>query len=83
MVFGIYMLFDPIVQIIGYIPFVGGIFANVIGFAVFLAAMLVCIPVYLAVISIAWLVYRPIIGLVLILISCAIAGLVIGINAAC
>jgi hypothetical protein len=82
MVFGIYLIFDPIIQIIGYIPLVGGIVGGVVGFAVFLAAMLLCLPLFLATVSIAWLFYRPLIGLILVVISGALAGIIIGINAA-
>lgn len=77
MVLGICLFFSPITTLIGYIPLVGGFISGVIGFAILLAAVIVCLPLYLIATSIAWLVFRPKVGLILIGIGLVIAGVVI------
>jgi hypothetical protein len=81
MVLGIVLIFSPITTILGYIPLVGGIISGIVGFAIFLAAVLVSIPLYLLMIAIAWLVFHPKVGVVLILIAGAITALVLFLGA--
>jgi len=77
MVLGIVLFFSPITTILGYIPLVGGIISGIVGFAIFLAAVLISIPLYLLIISIAWLVFHPKVGVALILIAGVITALVL------
>ena len=72
MVLGICMFFSPITTILGYIPLVGGFISGVVGFAIFLAAVIVCIPLFLMTMSVAWLVYHPKYGIMIL-----IAGIVL------
>lgn len=74
---GIVLFFSPITTILGYIPLVGGIISGIVGFAIFLAAVLISIPLYLLMISIAWLIFHPKVGIALILIAGAITALVL------
>lgn len=75
MVFGIYLFFSPIVNLIGFIPLVGGIISSIVGFAIFLAAFLIAIPLYILAISIAWLFFHPKVGLALL----AIGGIILAV----
>ncbi len=66
MVFGIWLFFSPITTILGYIPLVGGFISGVAGLAIIMAAILVCIPLFLLAVSLAWLRFHPKIGLSLL-----------------
>jgi hypothetical protein len=75
MVFGIYLFFSPIVNLIGFIPLVGGILSGILGFAIFLAAFLISIPLYILATAIAWLRFHPKIGFILL----AIGGIILAV----
>lgn len=77
MVLGIWLFFSPITTLLGYIPLVGGLISGIVGFAIFLAALLICIPLYFLVISIAWVFYHPKIGIILLAIALAVTGLIL------
>jgi len=77
MVAGVYLFFSPIVNILNYIPLVGGIISGIVGFAIFLAAFLVCIPLWIIAVSVAWLFYHPKVGLIILGIGLAIFGLIL------
>lgn len=62
MVLGIWIFFNPFVTILGYIPLVGGFLAGTAGIVIFLAALLVCIPLFMITFGLAWLRYHPMIG---------------------
>lgn len=81
MVAGICMFFSPITTLLGYIPLVGGLISGIVGFAIFLAALLISIPLYLLMISIAWLVFHPKVGLILLIIAAAVTTLVLVLGA--
>jgi len=77
MVAGICIFFSPITTLLGYIPLVGGLISGIVGFAIFLAAVIISIPLYLLMISISWLFFHPKIGIILLLIAGAITTLVL------
>ena len=77
MVFGIYLFFSPIVNLLGYIPLIGGIISGIVGFAIFLASFLIAIPLYILAISIAWLVFHPKVGLILLAIGGVILAVIL------
>ncbi len=77
MVVSICMFFSPITTILGYIPLVGGLFKSVVGFVIFLAALLVSIPLFIIAFSCAWCFYHPKIGIVILLVGLSIIGLLI------
>jgi len=62
MVLGICIFFSPLVELAGYIPLVGGFLKGTAGIIIFLAAFLVCIPLFLTTMGLAWLRYHPLIG---------------------
>ena len=72
LVVGFVLFLSPISTLLGYIPFVGGIIKSGSFFLFLIAALLISLPVYLITLSIAWLVYHPRIGAILL-----IAGVVI------
>lgn len=72
-VLGIYLFFSPIANILGYIPLLGGILKGIVGFVIFLAALIIAIPLFILFTAIAWLVWHPKVGLILL----AIAGVVL------
>lgn len=66
MVLGICLFFSPITTILGYIPLVGGFVSGIVGFAIFIGAVLFCIPMFVIALSLAWLRFHPKIGLVIL-----------------
>ena len=72
MVAGICLFFSPITTILGYIPLVGGFISGIAGFAIFIGAVLVCIPLFLIALSLAWLRFHPKIGCLILSIGLAI-----------
>jgi hypothetical protein len=79
MVFSICAFFSPITTLLGYVPLLGGILSNVVGLAIFLAALIVCIPLFLLAVSICWLIVHPKVGLVLLGIALVATGIVLAI----
>jgi uncharacterized membrane protein len=66
MVAGICLFFSPITTILGYIPLVGGFISGVATIAIFIGAVLLCIPLFLIALSLAWLRFNPKIGLAIL-----------------
>ena len=62
MVLGICIFFSPIVDLLGYLPIVGGFLKGTAGIIVFIAAFLVSIPMFSITFGLAWLRYHPLIG---------------------
>lgn len=77
MVFGIYLFFSPIVNLLGFIPLIGGIISGIVGFAIFLAAFLIAIPIYILAIAVSWIVFHPKVGLILLAIGGVILAVVL------
>lgn len=77
MVIGIYAFFSPIVDMLGYIPLVGGFIKGTLSGLVFLAALIVCIPLFLLTFSLAWLVYHPKTGILFVVLALIIIGVII------
>ncbi len=77
MVIGICLFFSPITTIIGYVPLIGGLISGIIGFLILLAALLICIPLYILATSIAWLFYHPKVGLIILGVGIAVLAIVI------
>jgi hypothetical protein len=79
MVSSICAFFIPLTTIIGFVPFLGSFLSNTIGLAVFLAAVIVCIPLFLLTLSISWLFFHPKVGLILLGIGLVITGIVLAV----
>jgi hypothetical protein len=79
-VISICLFFSPITNILGYIPLVGGLISGIVGFAIFLAALIVAIPIFFLMTSIAWLRFHPKVGAALVLIGVGVLTLIIVLN---
>lgn len=69
LVFGFLLLFSPISQLLGYIPFVGGFLKLGSGILFLVASILLAIPIFVILMSIAWLYYNPRIGIIILSIG--------------
>ena len=76
MVFSICAFFSPITHLLGYVPLLGGFLSGVVGLAIFIAALIICIPLFLLACSISWLIFHPKVGLILLGVGLLITGLV-------
>jgi uncharacterized membrane protein HdeD (DUF308 family) len=79
MVFSICAFFSPITTLIGYVPFLGGFLSSFVGLAIFLAALIVCLPLFLLAVAISWLFFHPKVGLILLGVALLITGAVLAI----
>jgi len=66
-VVGHYLLFTPIIRIISWIPLLGWLLSNVIAIAVAIFALVWGTMLHLFVMSFAWIFYRPLFGIGLLL----------------
>ena len=67
MYIGIVLTFTPVIALLKWIPLVGWLFAKVLSFVVYIFAFVVSVAGTLLTISIAWIWYRPLYGLCLLL----------------
>lgn len=63
---GFYLLFAPIIALLNWIPFVGFLLGGIVAIAAAIFAFVVGTVVSVLVIAISWVVYRPIIGCILL-----------------
>lgn len=69
MFLGLTMLFKPLVMIGKVVPFIGSIVAAGTGLISFVIASVIS----LVVVAIAWIVYRPLLGIILLVVAAALA----------
>lgn len=72
-IFGWYCLFAPIIALLKWIPLVGWLLGGIVALAAFLFALVVGLTISVLVISVAWVFFRPLIGIPLLLavgVSC-------------
>lgn len=62
MVIGICAFFSPFTQVLGYLPLVGGFLKGTAAIIIFLAAIIVSIPLFLITFSLGWMRYHPKVG---------------------
>ena len=65
MIIGICLFLNPLAVIIDFIPFLGGIAET----GIFLVALLISIPLTSLTIAMAWIFYRPMVGIPLIVLA--------------
>jgi len=70
-VLGFWMLFAPIIAILKWIPLVGWLLGSIVSIAAFIFSLVVGTTLSCLVLGLAWLWYRPLIG---ILLLAAVAG---------
>ena len=68
MLIGLSMVFKPLSVLADVIPFLG----DIVGMGTGLAAFLIALPCWLVVIAIAWIVYRPVLGVILLIAAGAL-----------
>ena len=64
-IFGWYCLFAPVIALLSWIPLVGYLLGGVVAIAAGIFAFVVGLVISLLTIAIAWVFYRPLIGIVL------------------
>ena len=74
-VIGHFFLFMPIIKLISWIPLVGALLSSVVGFASFIFALIWATMIHLLILGVAWVVYRPVFGIILL----ASVGIILGV----
>lgn len=67
MIIAFSMFFSPILALLGWVPVIGSLLKSIVGFAVFILAFIMSIAFSMTTIALAWLFYRPLIGISLLL----------------
>lgn len=73
--FGHFLLFSPIIKLFAWIPLVGGLLAGVLSFAAGIFALVWATLLHFLILSISWIVYRPMFGLLMLAVVVALIGL--------
>ena len=68
LVIGFGMIFAPLVVVADVVPFIG----SIVGAGTSVAAIIVAIPVWCITVGIAWLFYRPLLGVALLAVAIAV-----------
>ena len=74
---GIYLLFTPIINVLNWIPLVGWLFASGVSLVALIIAFVFSLIFTFLTIAIAWLYYRPLYGILMIVAIGAVSGLVL------
>ena len=74
MYIGIVCLFSPIIAVFKWIPLVGWLIAHLLSVVVYIFAFIVSLCLTLITIALAWLWYRPLYGLCLLLVVSLMIG---------
>jgi hypothetical protein len=67
--FGIGLLFSPIIALLTWIPLVGWALGHVVSIAVWIFALVLSTTLAMLTISLAWLYYRPLYGLLFLALT--------------
>ena len=70
-IFGFYGLFAPVIQLLNMIPFVGWLLSWIVAVAAVIFAVVVGLTLSVLTIAVAWVFFRPLIGIPLLLIVAA------------
>ena len=65
-ILGFYLLFAPIIGVVAWIPLVGTLLSQAVGFAALLFASLVGLTLSITTIALAWVFFRPSVGAALL-----------------
>lgn len=77
MLFGLLMIASPLTTLLDIIPLVGGFFSSIVGASVFLFSLGVSLVLSLVTISIAWIVFRPLLALSILAFAIAMGGFIL------
>ena len=75
-ILGHYLLLQPLIQVISWIPFIGWLLASFAALAAFTFALIVGSTLALLTIAVAWVFYRPVIGITFLLLAACILSMV-------
>jgi len=64
MIVGFCLLFSPLIDLLGFVPFVGGFLKGSLALIVTVGGLIICIPLWIITFSIAWTWYHPKVGLI-------------------
>jgi Transmembrane protein 43 len=67
--FGFYLLFSPIITLLTWIPLVGSLLSMIVGLAVAIFAFVVGGTIACLVLGLAWLWFRPLLGIGLLTVT--------------
>jgi len=65
-VLGHYLLFSPVINLLAWIPLVGGLLSGVVAFAVTVFALIWASMLHFLIMGVSWLVYRPLFGIIML-----------------
>ena len=65
-ILGLFLLFMPIIELLNWIPLVGWLLGGIVAVAAFIFALVVGSVISCLVIAIAWVFYRPLIGILML-----------------
>lgn len=69
---GLMLFMSPLTNMLGYVPVVG--LREVTSTTVFIGAVVISLLAYMVIMGIAWVYYRPTVGIALILVATVIFG---------
>lgn len=64
MIIGFCLLFAPLIDILGFVPLVGGFLKGSLTLIIVIGGLIICIPLWIITFSIAWTWYHPKVGLI-------------------
>ena len=70
-ILGHYLLFQPIIKLLGMIPLVGWLLSGLVAVAAIIFAIVVGLTLSVLTIAVAWVFFRPLIGIPLLLLVSA------------
>jgi hypothetical protein len=66
---GHYLLFAPVLSLLNWIPLVGKLIAVIVGYAALIFSLIWGSMIYIMVMTVAWIFYRPLFGILLLCLS--------------
>lgn len=69
-ILGLFLLFSPVIAILSWIPLVGWLLGGAVALAAFVFSLVVGFVLSCLTIALAWLVYRPLIGVLFLALVC-------------
>ena len=64
--YGHYLLFSPIISLLNWIPLIGSLLGSIFSFATIIFAVIWGTLIHLTVMCVAWILYRPMIGIIML-----------------
>ena len=77
MVLSVCAFLIPITTLLGYVPLMGDFLSGALGIAIFIAAVIVAIPLFLLAVAISWMVFYPKTGISILVGALAVTAVVL------